>query len=210
MLKYHLSRRELIEKCAALGVVVTATSLPISAIARIWDESELRRPTPPNDLGPFYKKRSPQARELRAAGDAGLPLTVKGRVLDTRGEGLEDAKVEVWHADHFGKYDIEGYRFRAQIPLEGKGAYSFDSVMPGHYPARVCQHVHFLVSAPGHKALVTQLYFATDPVFEGDPDKNFTRDPLLTSRELVRPVVLTGDPKTMHAAVNFELCLERL
>jgi len=131
-------------------------------------------------------------------------------VLDTRGEALEDAKVEVWHADHFGKYDIDGYRFRAQIPLEGKGAYSFDSVMPGHYPARVCQHVHFLVSALGHKTLVTQLYFATDPVFEGDPDKNFTRDPLLTSRELVRPVVLAGDPMTMHAAVNFELCLERL
>ncbi len=210
MPKYQLSRRELIEKCTALGVVVTATSLPISAIANIWDDSELRRPTPPNDLGPFYKKRSPQARELRAAGDTGLPLTVKGRVLDTRGEALEDAKVEVWHADHFGKYDIDGYRFRAQIPLEGKGAYSFDSVMPGHYPARVCQHVHFLVSALGHKTLVTQLYFATDPVFEGDPDKNFTRDPLLTSRELVRPVVLAGDPMTMHAAVNFELCLERL
>jgi protocatechuate 3,4-dioxygenase beta subunit len=69
--------------------------------------------------------------------------------LDTRGEALEDARVEVWHADHFGKYDIEGYRFRAQIPLEGKGTYHFGSVMPGHYPDRVCQHVHYLVSAPG-------------------------------------------------------------
>src|SRR5882724_7560246 len=85
MPKYQLSRRELIEKCTALGLVVTATSLPISAIAKIWDDSELWRPTPPNDLGPFYKKRSPQARELGAAGDTGLPLTVKGRVLDTRG-----------------------------------------------------------------------------------------------------------------------------
>jgi protocatechuate 3,4-dioxygenase beta subunit len=210
MPQYQLSRRELIEKCAALGVVVTATSVPISAITRIWDESEVHHATPPNDFGPFYKKHSPQARELRMVGDAGLPLTVTGRILDTRGEALEDATVEVWHADHFGKYDIEGYRFRAHIPLEGKGAYSFDSVMPGHYPARVCQHVHYLVSAPGHKALVTQLYFATDPVFDGDPDKNFTRDPLLISRELVRPVVLTGDPKTIHAAVNFDLCLERL
>ncbi len=210
MPKFYLSRRELIEKCTAMGVVVTATSLPISAIAKIWDDSEVRHATPPNDFGPFYKKHSPQGRELRMAGDPGLPLTVTGRVLDTRGEALEDAKVEVWHTDHFGKYDIEGYRFRAQIPLEGKGAYSFASVMPGHYPARVCQHVHYLVSAPGHKTLVTQLYFATDPVFEGDPDKNFTRDPLLSSRELVRPVVLTGDPKTMHAAVKFELCLERL
>lgn len=210
MRKDRLTRRDLIEKCAALGVVITATNLPISAIAKIWDESEARRPTPPNDFGPFYKKDSPTRRELRMSGDTGLPLTVKGRVLDTRGEALEDAKVEIWHADHFGHYDIDGYHFRGQIPLEAKGEYSFDSVMPGHYPSRVCQHVHFLVTAPGHKTLVTQLYFATDPVFEGDPDKNFNRDPLLMSRELVRPVVLTGDPKTIHAAVNFELCLERL
>jgi len=210
MAKYHLNRRQLIEKCAALGVVVTATSLPISAIARIWDDSQMRHPTPPNAFGPFYKKHSPKAKDLRAPGDMGLPLTVAGRVLDTRGEALEDAKVEIWHADHSGHYDVDGYHFRAQIPLESKGTYSFDSVMPGHYPDRVSQHVHFLVSAPGHKTLVTQLYFATDPVFDGDPDKNFTRDPLIVSRELVRPVVLTGDPKTMHAAVNFELCLERL
>ena len=82
--------------------------------------------------------------------------------------------------------------------------------MPGHYPDRVCQHVHYLVTAPGHTPLVTQLYFATDPVFEGDPDRNFTKDPLIQSRELVRPVRITGDPQEMHAAVNFELCMERL
>jgi protocatechuate 3,4-dioxygenase beta subunit len=82
--------------------------------------------------------------------------------------------------------------------------------MPGHYPDRVCQHIHFLVTAPGHKTLVTQLYFATDPVFEGDPDHNFGRDRLIGSRELVRPVMLTGDPQDIQAAVRFEVCLERL
>ena len=82
--------------------------------------------------------------------------------------------------------------------------------MPGHYPARVCQHVHYVVTAPGHKPLVTQLYFATDPVFDGDPDKNYGKDPLIISRELVRPVTLTGDPKTIQAAVQFDVVLERL
>jgi protocatechuate 3,4-dioxygenase beta subunit len=70
--------------------------------------------------------------------------------------------------------------------------------------------VHYLVTAPGHKPLITQLYFATDPVFAGDPDKNFTRDPLITSRELVRPVVIKGDPKQIIAAVNFDLVMETL
>ena len=57
--------------------------------------------------------------------------------------------------------------------------------------------------------LVTQLYFATDEVFEGNPDKNFTKDPLITSRDLVRPVVLDGGPGAAIARVTFELVLEK-
>jgi len=82
--------------------------------------------------------------------------------------------------------------------------------MPGHYPSRVAQHIHYKVTAPGHKTLVTQLYFATDPVFEGDPDRTYRKDPLLESRELVRPVRVFADPQSIHAAVVFEIVLERV
>jgi hypothetical protein len=57
---------------------------------------------------------------------------------------------------------------------------------------------------------VTQLYFATDPAFDGDPERNYTRDPLIWSRDLVRQVTLEGDPKQITALVNFELVLGRL
>jgi len=63
---------------------------------------------------------------------------------------------------------------------------------------------------PGHKTLVTQLYFASDPAFEGDPQKNFSRDLVIRTPELIRPVLLTGEPEAIHAEVRFELCLERL
>ena len=139
-----------------------------------------------------------------------MPLTVAGVVYDTRGDVVPDAKVEVWQTDNAGHYDNEGYRYRAVLMPGAIGKYSFDSVMPGHYPQRVCQHVHYLITAPGHKPLITQLYFASDPVFEGDPDKNYTRDPLITSRELVRPVMIKGDPKEIIAAVNFDLVMETL
>jgi hypothetical protein len=69
--------------------------------------------------------------------------------------------------------------------------------------------VHYLMTAPGHKPLITQLYFSTDPVFEGNPDKNYTRDPLITSRELVRPVMIKGEPQQMFALVNFDIVLEK-
>lgn len=211
MQRRHWSRRELLEKCLALGVVSTATALAPEALAAAWEESlKPRRPTPPAALGPFYKKRAPETAALRSPGDPGMPLSVSGQVFNARGEALPDAVVEVWQTSHLGRYDLDGYHYRARLKAGSEGKYAFESVMPGHYPDRVCQHVHYLVTAPGHKPLVTQLYFATDPVFEGDPDKNYTRDPLITGRELVRPVVLAGDPGDFRAAVQFELVLEAL
>ena len=146
---------------------------------------------------------------LRGAHDPGMAMSVAGIVYNVKGEILRDATVEVWQTDNAGHYDNEGYRYRAILQPDQKGGYAFDSVLPGHYPDRVCQHVHYLVTAPGHKPLVTQLYFATDPVFEGNPDKNFKRDPLITSRELVRPVVIKENPQQIVAAVNFDIVLER-
>jgi len=205
------SRREILQRCAALGILVAGPSFagPV-ADAFAEAESGTRPPTPSNALGPFYRRGAPDKHDLRGASDPGLPLIVAGTVFDTRGEERPDATIEVWQADHLGHYDIEGYRYRATIAADGKGAYEFTSVMPGHYPDRVAQHVHYMVKAPGCKPLVTQLYFATDPVFEGDPDRKFGADPLVESRELVRPVLLTGDPTDPMARVKFELCLERL
>lgn len=211
MQRMHLSRRELLEKCLVLGVVTTATALTPEALAEAWGEQlKPRQPTPRAALGPFYKKRAPETSDLRVPGDPGMPLSVSGQVFGARGDVLPGAVVEVWQTDHLGRYDLDGYRYRGRLKAGSDGKYAFGSVLPGHYPGRVCQHIHYLATAPGHKPLVTQLYFATDSVFEGDPDKNYTRDPLVTSRELVRPVQLVGDPKDIHAAVQFELVLEPL
>jgi protocatechuate 3,4-dioxygenase beta subunit len=204
----RLSRREVLQKSLALGSLVIASAHAPSAMLFALEQNERRKPTPPNELGPFYKRLAPNTLQLRAPGDPGMPLTVSGQVYNTRGDKLPGALVEVWQTDHLGHYDVDGYRYRAKFAADSAAAYSFASVMPGHYPDRVCQHIHYLVSAHGHKPLITQLYFATDPVFEGDPDKNFTRDPLIHSRELVRPVMLTGDPKDVIARVQFEVCLE--
>ena len=210
--RFALTRRQVLEKCVALGSVAIISPFPAHAMLDGFQQRETKyhHPTPPNELGPFYKKRAPETSMLRAAGDPGLPLTVSGQVFNTRGDTLTNAVVEVWQTDHLGHYDLDGYRYRGKIPLDQSAAYKFDSVMPGHYPDRVCQHIHYAVTAPGHKPLVTQLYFATDPVFEGDPNRNFSRDPLIHTLELVRPVMIGGDPHEPVASVRFELCLELL
>jgi protocatechuate 3,4-dioxygenase beta subunit len=213
--RFALSRRAALLQCAALGslrIVAPALGLTegVSAFAAMEQGAVARTPTPWNEIGPFYKRLAPNAAQLRAPNDPGLPLTVGGQVFGTRGNALAGASIEIWQADHHGLYDLDGYRYRAALKADAAGKYAFDSIMPGHYPARVCQHIHYIVTAPGHKPLITQLYFATDPVFDGDPDRNYSKDPLVLSRELVRPVTLSGDPKVIQARVSFDLVLERL
>jgi protocatechuate 3,4-dioxygenase beta subunit len=194
-----LSRRELVEGGVAIGVALLAAPALGAGTSPL-------EPTPENELGPFYKKGAPATTNLIVPGDPGLPLAVSGKVLDPTGRPLGGAVVEVWHADARGVYDLAGYRYRARVTVAPDGSYRFQTLMPGHYPERVAQHIHYRVSAPGRKVLVTQLYFATDPAFAGDPDHNYAKDPILEDRRLIRPVTLdeSGGPR---AAVVFDTVL---
>ena len=204
------SRRDVLRECLAAGVLVVPIGWAEADVLHAWiDAQAQRQPTAHVEMGPFYKRKAPATTTLRMPGDAGLPMTVSGRVLSVHGEPIRGATIEVWQADDGGLYDIDGYRFRASIAPPASGAYAFESVMPGHYPARVARHVHYLVTAPGFKPLSTQLYFATDEVFEGNVDRNYSKDPLITSRTLVRPVSLKGKPEAALASVEFELELEK-
>jgi protocatechuate 3,4-dioxygenase beta subunit len=208
----ELSRRDLFSRCVALGVVKLGAGLTVATAFDSWLRAETvpRPATPIDQLGPFYKRGTQESpghsAVLRAQGDPGLQLAVAGTVYNTRGEVLPGAKIDVWQTNHQGRYDITGYRYRALLRAGMNGEYDFQSVVPGHYPARKCQHIHFLVQAEGHKPLVTQMYFASDPIFKGDPAKNMNDD--CPSVELVRPILLSDQATTMGANAMFELVLE--
>jgi protocatechuate 3,4-dioxygenase beta subunit len=191
-------------------VIVVPSGWGEAEVLHAWfDAQKLRLATPHVEMGPFYKKRAPNTTRLRAPGDPGMPLTVTGRVMTVHGESVRGATLEIWQANHGGSYDLEGYHYRTALTPPSSGVYSFESVMPGHYPARVARHVHYFVTAPGQQPLSTQLYFATDEVFGGDPAKNYSKDPLISSRTLVRPVTLAGKPDSPIASVDFELVMEK-
>jgi protocatechuate 3,4-dioxygenase beta subunit len=205
----ELNRRDLLFKCMALGVVKLGVGLSPAMAVEAWLKAEnaARQATPIDELGPFYRRGAPDTATLCSASDPGMPLKVVGAVYNIRGEVMPGAKIEVWHAGHLGHYDLTGYRYRGTLIAGSDGKYNFQSVIPGHYPSRVCQHIHFLVTAPGQKTLVTQMYFGSDSAFKGDPAKNHGDCP---STELVRPVLLQGFPEAMSASANFELVLEAL
>lgn len=126
------------------------------------------QPTQRDQLGPFYVPGQPLQGDLCASAKGGR-LTISGRVLgmpDCR--PLAGALVEVWQTDAKGEYTLvtgarpdPGCLLRASLKTDGDGRYSFRTIRPGVYPGRPA-HIHYRVSHPDFRTLVTQLYFRDD------------------------------------------------
>src|SRR5262249_31247590 len=209
-----LSRRHMLENCILRGgILAGAAAMSDTRLLAAWEEGEqlARKPTPSEVLGPFFKKGAPAAANsiaMRQPGDPGFPLSVSGKVFNTRGDVVEAARIDVWQANYEGRYDVVGYRYRARLVVPAAGDYAIETVMPGHYDDRPAQHIHYMITAPGHKTLSTQISFATDPFSEGDVAKNYRKRNIAENRELVRSVSLY-EQGTPRAAVSFDIVLER-
>lgn len=142
-------------------------------------------------VGPFFVEGSPRV-EIGgdiAAGAAGEPCWVEGTVSDTDGAPLAGARVEVWEADADGFYDVQyaddRTAARGHLFTDGEGSYSFWGLTPTPYPiphdgpvGRMLQavgrspmrasHLHFLVSAEGHRTLVTHVFVRGDELLAHD------------------------------------------
>lgn len=128
--------------------------------------------TEDNIEGPFFTPGAPRRTVLAGADTPGIKLSLTGRALRTDCSPLPGAILEVWHADHTGAYDNEGFGFRGTLECDREGGFALDTIIPGHYlngdryrPA----HIHLKIAAAGHRPLTTQLYFEGDPYNEGDP-----------------------------------------
>ena len=207
----RLTRREIVENCIGRGLLLSAIPLSQTQLLTAWQDGEAKaaKPTPRDVLGPFFKKGAPNSKALHTPGSPGFPLRVTGKVTNTRGDKMPGARIEIWQADHAGLYDLEGFRYRAALITEEASDYTVDTILPGHYDDRPAQHIHYMISAPGHKTLITQAYFATDPFFEGNPDKNFGKRSIVSHRDLVRTVTLIEAPGTPRATITFDICLEK-
>jgi protocatechuate 3,4-dioxygenase beta subunit len=90
---------------------------------------------------------------------AGLVTTITGRVLDTNGNPIKNALVELWHADREGDYlystgagrnaacdaNFAGF---GQFLTGSSGAFKFRTIKAGLYTGRT-RHYHWGVTIPG-------------------------------------------------------------
>jgi protocatechuate 3,4-dioxygenase, beta subunit len=141
-------------------------------------------PTPRQSAGPFYPTAFPSDADndlvvLRGAEAKaeGVVTHVMGRVLGRDGRPISGATVEIWQCDARGRYLHPGDRGAA--PRDGAfqgygraaagadGGYRFRTIRPVAYPGRT-PHIHFAVTTPDRRELVTQMYVAGEPLNERD------------------------------------------
>jgi protocatechuate 3,4-dioxygenase beta subunit len=167
----HPSRRQVLRSALAtsgVGLVVGYPALPFAqGIAPTpqchnGDEATIRQ-----GEGPYFKPRSPQRADLVEPGTKGRLVEISGQVLTRSCHPVEQALVDLWHADERGEYDNSGFRYRGHLFTDGEGRYRFRTIMPALYPGRT-RHYHIKVQAPERPVLTTQLYFPDEPANQRD------------------------------------------
>ncbi|KAK4650662.1 hypothetical protein QC762_709460 [Podospora pseudocomata] len=115
---------------------------------------------------------------------------LSGKVLSTDGKPIENAVVDVWHTAPNGLYEQQDsdqpeMNFRGRFRTDQQGRYALYALRPVPYPipddgpaGRLLGlldrhpnrpgHIHFIVSAEGHRALTTQLYDSRDRWVDDD------------------------------------------
>jgi hydroxyquinol 1,2-dioxygenase len=115
----------------------------------------------------------------------------KGRILDTEGNPIDGAKIDVWQANDEGFYDVQQKGIQPDFNLRGvfrtgaDGVYTFRAVKPKFYPipddGPVGQllvklgrhpfrpaHFHYIFEADGFESLTTHIFDPDDPYIHSD------------------------------------------
>ena len=176
----------------------------------------LQQGTPRTIEGPLYVANAPLVKgtaRLDDDTDTGEVLFMRGVVRDLNGKPVSGAIVDVWHANPKGMYSFfdksqSKYNLRRRIETDTSGRYEFRTVMPAGYGCppdgptqrlldalgrhgRRPAHIHFFVSAPGHRHLTTQINIAGDKYLHDD----FA---FATRERLIPKIVRQSDPNKVR------------
>ncbi|GAO22885.1 catechol 1,2-dioxygenase [Alicycliphilus sp. B1] len=176
--------------------------------------------TPRTIEGPLYVAGAPVAQGFARLDDgsdtAGHTLIMHGTIYGADGQPLPGAQVEVWHANTKGFYshfdptgEQKPFNMRRTIITDAQGRYRFQSIVPMGYgcppdgPTQLLlnqlgrhgnrpAHIHFFVTADGHRKLTTQINIDGDPLVYDD----FA---YATREGLVPPLVERTDAASIQA-----------
>ena len=204
-------------------VVLAADILGVSTLVALQNNQDAQGESPAALLGPFWRADAPccePGEDIARSGTPGLPLTVSGTVRDEAARPVEGATVDVWQASPVGLYENqdpnqEDMNLRGRFRTDAQGRFHFRSVRPAGYPVPTdgpCgvllraqrrhpnrpAHLHFMVSKPGHKVLISQVYADDDENLESDPTFGVTR-------RLIGRYAPAADGRSASLAYDFTL-----
>ena len=137
-------------------------------------------------IGPFgaISFAHTQIAEVAPVGVDGERVMIRGRVLDGDGKPVDDAVIETWQANNYGKYahpdDVqekpldEGFRGFGRVLSGNDGSFRFATIKPGRVPAPdgtlQAPHLVVVIFMRGLlKQLVTRVYFPDEAANADDP-----------------------------------------
>ncbi|MGE0129435.1 MAG: twin-arginine translocation signal domain-containing protein [Blastocatellales bacterium] len=149
--------------------------------------------TPKQTEGPFYPNKMPldTDNDLLVINDAITPAVgaityLSGRILDSKGQPVRNAFVEIWQCDNNGAYlhtgtgnaDKRDSNFQGfgRFMTGSTGEYLFRTIKPVPYPGRT-PHIHFAVKMKGQEKFITQCYIKGHPGNKNDGVLKALRDP---------------------------------
>lgn len=181
-------------------VVLAADLLGVSTLVALQNNQDASGESPSALLGPFWRARAPLCEpgaDIARSDTPGVPLEVEGCVRDASGRSVGDATVDVWQASPVGLYENQDpqqddMNLRGRFVTDREGRFHFRSVRPAGYPVPTdgpCgvllraqrrhpnrpAHLHFMISKPGYKVLISQVYADDDENLESDPTFGVTR-----------------------------------
>ena len=134
--------------------------------------------TPSQTVGPFFRIGLERlfCDDLVRPGYDGVAITVSGKVLDADGQPVPDAVLEVWQADHFGRYVAPDDAFRGwgRIPTDSLGNFRLRTIKPGAVRglrnALQAPHLNVTIFMRGLlRHLFTRMYFDGELENRNDP-----------------------------------------
>jgi hydroxyquinol 1,2-dioxygenase len=171
--------------------ILLSDVLGLSMLTVAINQPDVPGATEATVFGPFFVADTP---EIPLGGDLaggahGTPCWVSGRVLNSKGQPIAGARLDVWGADDEGYYDVQygedACAARGWLRTDSDGAYRFWTVLPVPYPIphdgpvgdllaasgrgpMRPAHLHFMVTALQHHKLVTHVFVAGDPHLDND------------------------------------------
>lgn len=174
--------------------ILLSDTIGLSMLVEMINHRAAEGTTEPTVFGPFHVEGAPQKAMgesiVAEPSDDDEPIVFRGVVRGSDGSPIEGARLDVWSTAANGLYDVQDsdqpeMNMRGIFTAGVDGGYQIAGVRPVKYPIPGDGpagellfangrhnwrpgHMHFVVSAPDHKTVITHLFDADSEYLDSD------------------------------------------